>query len=117
MTKKEMFAKAIEVIAGVEVEEKDALIEGLKHEIELLEKRSSGKRTPTKTQKENEVIMEKIVVALTEIGEPVTVTDLIDKSEGLGYTCQKISALLRKLIEAGKVVKHFEGKKSYFSVA
>ena len=114
MTNTMTYAMALEVAINAVADE--AVVEKLTALKGQLEKRTASK-TPTKTQKENEVIMEKIVVALTEIGEPVTVTDLIDKSEGLGYTCQKISALLRKLIEAGKVVKHFEGKKSYFSVA
>ena len=116
MTKREMFQRAIEVIGTVEVEDKDVLIEGLKHEIDLLANRKSGKGL-TKTQKENEGVMDLILVALDEIGSPVTVTDLIKAGEGLdGYTNQKISALLRKLVEAGKVSKSIEGKKAVFSI-
>ena len=82
-----------------------------------LAKRSTSK-TPTKTQKENEVIMANILNALADIGEPTTVTDLIAHGiEGFELTNQKTSALLKKLVEAGKVTKTIEKKKSYFSVA
>lgn len=82
-----------------------------------LAKRSSTK-TPTKTQKENEVIMERIVDALADVGKAVTVTDLIAHGiEGFELTNQKVSALLRKLVEAGKVNKTIKGKKAMFSIA
>jgi len=82
-----------------------------------LAKRSSAK-TPTKTQKENEIIMTNILNALANIGEPTTVTDLITHGiEGYELTNQKASALLKKLVDAGKVIKTIEKKKSYFSLA
>ena len=82
-----------------------------------LAKRSTSK-TPTKTQKENEVIMTNILDALADIGKPTTVTDLIAHGiEGFDLTNQKVSALLRKLREAGKVTKTIEGKKAMFSIA
>lgn len=82
-----------------------------------LEKRGA-KKTPTKTQKENEVIMERILDTLTAIGEPTTVTDLLAYGvEGFELTNQKASALLRKLKEVGKVTKTIEGKKAMFSIA
>lgn len=83
-----------------------------------LEKRTGGKKTPTKTQKENELIMDQILLTLEMIGEPVTVTELLEYGiEGYTLTNQKTSALLRKLIENGKVVKTIEGKKAKFALA
>ena len=103
---------ALEVVADEIAKER---LEALKAQ---LAKRSSGKKTPTKTQKENEGLMEIIVNDLVEIGTPVTVTELIAQGDGLnGYTNQKISALLRKLVEAERVVKTMEKKKAYFTVA
>lgn len=82
-----------------------------------LAKRGSSK-SPTKTQKENEVIMERILDSLAAIGSPTTVTDLLAFGvEGYTLTNQKTSALLRKLVEAGKVSKTIEGKKAMFSIA
>ena len=92
-------------------------VEKLKALKAQLAKRGSSK-TPTKTQKENEVIMAKILEALADIGEPTTVTDLLAHGvEGFELTNQKASALLRKLIEAGKVTKAKEGKKMLYSLA
>ena len=102
---------AVENIDNIDVIEK---LQALKAQIA---KRGSSK-TPTKTQKENVVIMERIVDALLDAGEPVTVTDLLKHGiKGYELTNQKASALLRKLVEDGKVNKTIEGKKAKFSVA
>jgi len=82
-----------------------------------LAKRSTSK-TPTKTQKENEIIMDRMLAALEAIGAPTTVTDLLAHGiDGYTLTNQKASALLRKLVEANKVVKTIEGRKAMFSIA
>ena len=109
------YAMALEIaINAVADETAKEKLEALKAQ---LAKRSTSK-TPTKTQKENEVIMERIVEALADIGEAVTVTDLIAHGiEGYDLTNQKVSALLRKLVEAQKVVKTIEGKKAMFRIA
>ena len=81
-----------------------------------LAKRGSTK-TPTKTQKANEEVKAVIAEVLAETGEKMTVTEMIADERLNGYTNQKISALLRQMVEAGKVVKTTEGKKAYFAVA
>lgn len=112
MTKKEMFA----TIATINADNAE-IVEFCNHQIELLDNRKTSK-TPTKKQKENEVIMDTILSALVEMDSPVTVTELIANGEGLeGLANQKVSALLRKLVLDGKVVKATEGKKSVFSIA
>ena len=109
------YAQALEIaIVAVEDEVAKERLEALKAQ---LAKRGSSK-SPTKTQKENEVIMEKILESLEGIGEAVSVTELIAYGiEGYELTNQKVSALLRKLVERGKVTKVIEGKKAKFSVA
>lgn len=93
-----------------------ATVEKLEALKEQLAKRGSSK-SPTKTQKENEIIMERILDSLAAIGSPTTVTDLLAFGvEGYTLTNQKTSALLRKLVEAGKVSKTIEGKKAMFSI-
>lgn len=96
--------------------------EAVKEKLETLQaqlaKRTGGKKTPTKTQKENELIMDQILLTLEMIGEPVTVTEILEYGiEGYTLTNQKTSALLRKLIDAKKVVKTIEGKKAKFALA
>ena len=112
MTKREMFAH----IASVNAADAE-IVDFCNHQIELLDARKSSK-SPTKTQRENEGIMDQIALDLAEFDKPVTVTELIAGGEGMeGLTNQKVSALLRKMIEAGRVVKTIEGKKALFSLA
>lgn len=117
MTKKEMFAMVMEVVANCDVENKTEMIDFINHEVELLERKSS-KSGQTKTQKENELLMEQLVLAFGEMEKPVTISEFQASSEFEVATLsnQKISALLKKLVESGKMVKTVEKKKSYFSV-
>ena len=84
-----------------------------------LAKRGKGEhKTPTKTQKENEVIMLNIRDALADIGTPCTITELLNHGiEGFTISNQKASALLRKMVENKVVVKTIEKKKAYFALA
>lgn len=109
------YAQALEIAINAVVDENAReKLEALKAQ---LAKRGSSK-TPTKTQKENEVIMDRMVAALEAINEPTTVTDLLAHGiDGYVLTNQKASALLRKLVEAGKVTKTIVGKKAMFSIA
>ena len=117
MTKKEMFATVIATIETLELENKTEMLEFLEHEVELLNKKSS-KSTPTKTQKENEILLTQLEEALAEMTEPVTISEFMEKSTHpvSTLTNQKLSALLKKLIEAGKVVRTTEKKKAYFAL-
>ena len=117
MTKKEMFTMVANVVENAEVENKAEMLEFLAHEVELLN-RKSGKSGETKTQKENKVLMEQLLVALAEFEKPVTVSEFMKESthEVATLSNQKLSALFKKLVEAEKVVKTTEKKKSFFSV-
>lgn len=92
------------------------VINFVNHEIELLD-RKHNKTSQTKTQKENELIKESIVKVLTEIDRPVTITELQNESAEMEvYSNQKLSALLKQLVQSGIVTKTIDKKKSYFSV-
>lgn len=117
MTKKEMFSKVIALVNSVECEEKQEMLDFLNHEVELLNKKAS-KSGQTKTQKENEVLVEVVFEALATVEKPVTVTEFQNEVVAMSeFSNQKLSALLRKLVESGRVVKTVDKKKSYFSVA
>lgn len=111
VTKKMNFERIIEVIREANVEDADALIECLEHEIELVSKKRTGM---TKTQKENEVLVEKIYEVIND--QPATVTDIYAKAKDIeGITSsQKVAALIKKLMEAGKVDRIPDKKKAYF---
>jgi hypothetical protein len=113
-TKKDYFAEIYSIVEKANVENKVDILGFIDHQVELLEKKSSSK-TMTKTQKENEDIKASIVAYLEDVGEPVTITDIIAKADGFGdYTNQKISALMSQLVKAGAVERVEKGKKTYF---
>lgn len=117
MTKKEMYAQVIAMAQGKEVTvPAEEIVAFAEHEIELLTKKS-GTATKTKTQKENEVFVEQVYEALVEIGKPMTVTELMGAHEKTAcFSNQKLSALLKKLKDSGRIDKKVDGKKSYFFV-
>ena len=85
--------------------------------IEQLAKRGS-KKGMTKTQKENEVIMDTIMEILESTDGFISMPALIANDllpEGL--STQKVGALLKKLIDAGKAQKVIHKKKAMYAVA
>lgn len=114
ITKKEMFAELKEIVEGMNRADLVAFVE---HEIDLLNKKASNK-AQTKTQKENEVLVERLYDVLKEIGKAVTITEIQNASDEFkDLSNQKVSALMTKLVKAERVVKVSEKNKSYFSVA
>ena len=120
VTKREYF----EMIKGICGDNQD-IVNFCNHEIELLERKSSKGGT-TKTQTENVKVAEMLIAELIKIAKPVTITDLMNTSDivkgyklenGNSLSNQKISAILKQQVDAGKVVKVTDKKKSLFSVA
>lgn len=112
LTKKDYFKKIMEVCAN-----DSNIVTFCEHEIELLEKKNS-KSAPSKTQVENESIKAIIIEELANIAKPVTITELQNASERVAeYSNQKLSALLKQLVETKQVVKTTDKKKSLFSIA
>jgi len=112
VTKKEMFEaiKKVEAVANNE-----AMVAFIGHEIELLNNKSANKK-PSKVQEANEAI--KVDILNTLGTKPVTVSELLKANEAFAdMSNQKMSALLRQLVEAGKVVKSTDKKKSLFALA
>ena len=88
----------------------------LKNELALLDKKAQNKKA-TKTQEQNVGIKATILEVLAIIGSG-TVTDIQNGNEELSaLSNQKVSALVRQLIESGEVVKTTDKKKSIFSLA
>ena len=115
MTKRDYFSKLIEIVESANVDNSEEIIDFLNHEIELSKKKSSVK---TKTQKENEVLMEVVFNVLAEVGKPMTVSELMSANEEIGaMSNQKVSALLKKLKDDERVVRVEDKKKAYFSIA
>ena len=120
VTKREYF----EMIKGICGDNQD-IVNFCNHEIELLERKSSKGGT-TKVQTENVEVAKMLMEELSKIIEPITITDLMNKSEvikeyklknGNSLSNQKISAIFKQLVDAGKIIKVTNKKKSLFSIA
>lgn len=108
MTKKEMFTEIANLLSA-----REDIVEFCNHEIDLLSRKRTSTK-PTKTQRENAVIKEQIISALTD--EPMTIGE-INAAMGTEYSPQKLSALLRQLVLEGIAVKDTVGKVPYFALA
>ena len=110
-TKREFFGEIREI-----VKENTELVEFIDHELELLDKKTSAKSTKVNTEQIE--LMDKIVNALNEIGRSVTISELQkENAEMAEYSNQKLSAMLKKLVDNKQVTKMIDKKKSYFMVA
>lgn len=118
MTKMEKFAMVKALVETSNSEHKDMLIEFVDHEMDLLSRKSS-KNTLTKTQKENEILLDQLEEAFEEMTDWVTISEFqeFSSAEVAKLSNQKLSALLRKLIDRGSVVKDTVKKKSFFALA
>ena len=110
MTKRDYFNR----ILSYAHDEDKAFIE---HELDLLAKKNSGEKKPTATQKENESIKAVIVNVLSD-GTARTIGEICKSDETLAeLSSQKVSALVRQLVN-DEIVKREEVKrKAYFSIA
>ena len=74
-------------------------------------------KADTAKQVENDKLADIILETLMNSENPMTVTEIQKSNEELAeYSNQKISAIIRKLVESAQVIKTVEKKKSYFSV-
>lgn len=101
---------AIESVESVEVKEK---LEALKVSIA---KKNSAERKPTATQVANASLKEAILNGM-EVGKAYTVTDLMKSIGALSeLSNQRVSALVRQLVEANLVHREEIKRKAYFSL-
>lgn len=118
LTKRDYFKMVASVIENSNVENKAELQGFISHELELLEKKAQNRGTDNAKTRENNEIIEKIYNALAEVNRAVTITELqAEISELADYTNQKLSALMKKLVDNNRVVKVVDKKKSYFKIA
>lgn len=86
--------------------------------IAQLDKKSASKgKVVTATQKDNQILKEKILAEM-EVGKSYTVTAMLKELDCVAeLTNQKVSALMKQLVETGLVVKTEDKRKSYFTKA
>ena len=111
-TKREMFTGLL-ALPGLS----QAQIDFINHELELLTKKNSGDKKPTATQLANEALKSAIVEGM-EANRLYSVTEMIKEIPALaGLNPQKVSPLANQLVEAGRLVKTIEKRRSFFQLA
>ncbi len=113
LTKAQKFAmlRAIPAVA-----DNAMLVEFIDHEVELLTKKNSAEKKPTAQQVANAGIATAIIEGM-EPNRLYTVTEVIKSiPQCADLTNQRVSALLRQLVEAGKVKRTEDKRKAYFSL-
>lgn len=117
-TKAEMFATVISIVETSEAPNKEELVERLKHEIELISKKSTSKANEEKAKADNALI-EKIKETLAD-GTAKTVSEIQvanpDLSVAAGISNSKVTSLLGKLVTAGEVTRVKDKRKSLYSL-
>lgn len=106
-------------LASSELSEAVAKLSGMAEK--LAEKRSTPSKADKEKSAEHKAIADEIILVLSTeetVTNGMTVSEMQKASEMLaGYSNQKISAILRKMVDSGAVVKTVDKKKSYFSIA
>ena len=87
----------------------------------LAEKRSTPSKADKEKSAEHKAIADEIILVLSTeetVTNGMTVSEMQKASDKLAeYSNQKISAILRKMVDSGTIVKTVDKKKSYFSIA
>ena len=87
----------------------------------LAEKRSTPSKADKEKSAEHKAIADEIILVLSTeetATNGMTVSEMQKASDKLAeYSNQKISAILRKMVDSGTIVKTVDKKKSYFSIA
>ena len=115
--------KALEMVLEMkEVQSNEALVEKLTTMKAQFEKKNNrtatGDKKPTKTQQENEVLKGYIMEALTLNKTPMTIAQIqAEDIELRDLTNQKMSALLKQLVDSNQVVKTKDKKATLFGLA
>ena len=118
LTKRDRYAQ---LLALNEVKANPDLVAFIEHEVELLARKNTvnGEKALTPNQVQNENF--KVIIAEYMASAPdrlFTVTELNKEVDVLNdLSNQRISAILRQMVDAGKVEKVVDKRKSYFRMA
>ena len=107
------FAEVKEVLEGVGRADLAEFIEG---RIEVQKKRTEN-RKPTKAQVANEGLKARIKEVLADNGGRMTATEILNADVNAFGNVQKVTALLKALVDGAEVVKVTDKKKAYFALA
>ena len=117
MTKREYFT-IIRAAYPTDAANAEEVLAFIDHEIELLAKKNTSEKKPTKTQIENEGNKQIVRDTLAAFTEGKTISEIQAANEILAeMSNQKVSALVRQMVQDGSLVRIEDKRKAYFKVA
>lgn len=113
MTKRENYASIREIVEKLG---RTDLVEFVDHEVELLNKKNNAPKKPTEKQVENEKLKD---IILAEMGDkPLTITEMQCLIPALSeLSNQRVSAIVKQLVEDNSLVRTVVKRKAYFAKA
>lgn len=117
ITQKQYYNAILDTLNGHDTEiSVEKMVEFIQGRIALLDKKTAS-RKPTKTQEANEGLKQTIVTILTDLGTPVTASEVLaDPRIEAGTSLPKITSMLTALVKAKEIIRTEDKKKAYFSV-
>lgn len=118
-TKKENFAKLLTIPAVTADAE---LVDFINHEIELLVRKNSAERKPTKKQmeqRENDAVLRAAIIAEMDADTLYSADDIAKNLPSIvtaGLSSAKVSYLMRDLVAENKVSKTTDKRKVFYQV-
>lgn len=110
-TKRDLFQGLLEL---PQVQENELFIQGLEHELELLDRKKASGKTESKITEE---IKNKIYQGLVKYPEGTSIKNLImNEFPNEGYTSQKLVPILNALRNENKVERFLDKKTAMFKV-
>ena len=113
ITKREVIAT---MLADEVIKANEMFVAYLQHELELLDKKAQKKGKSDEELAEIARLKSLVVGALQKVGKGTVSEIQKANSELAELSNQKVTSLLKALIEEGSVIKTVEGRKSIFSL-
>lgn len=114
-------AQKFQMLADLPAVKADPMLsEFIAHEMELLAKKNTADKKPTAQQEANAGIKGAVLTLMQEHPNQLyTVSDLLKAVPNLPDTMtnQRMSALVRQMVDAGEVKRTEDKRKAYFSLA
>ena len=127
LTKREMFNRVIELAeVAIELEmeldfDATEVIDFAEHEIEMLDKKASSKSAKDKEKEKADEVLISIILETLLGSAGMTASEILkanaNREEFTDVSNQKVSALLKKLVDRDTVKKFTDKRKSYFHLA
>lgn len=112
-TKREYFAQVIAILEKAQGTEE--LIAFCEHEVELLNKKAENKKSKGASA-ENIALADTVYDVLVASGKGMTVSEVQKSNDDLaGLSTPKITALMRILMDNGRVIRTVDKKRTEFS--